>query len=140
MSSVIYMLFLGYESGRKAVKDLVEFEPAAAGRTITILLTELTCYSFLLKHFEHDDLRYRRLKLREEDDRKEVPMLYDRVRSSHGANEHDWLKGKELLPELKTRYEDAVGEHMSAAISRIERKDAAVLDMARSSNVSTEAH
>ena len=119
MSNVIFMLFLGYESGRKAVKELVEYEPAAAERAITILLTELTCYSFLLKHFSHDDLRYRRLKLREEDYRKEVPMLYRRVRSSHGANEHDWLKGRELLPELNARYQDAIGEQMATELAEI---------------------
>jgi hypothetical protein len=68
-SNVILVLFLAYESGRLAVHDLVEFQPSRAERTIVALLTELTCYGFLVrffrKHFGEADLRYVRLKLRE---------------------------------------------------------------------------
>ena len=39
--SVIYMQFLGLESARKAIEDLVEFEPKQAEDMITILLSEL---------------------------------------------------------------------------------------------------
>jgi hypothetical protein len=70
-SNVILVLFLAYESGRLAVDDLVEFQPSKAERTIVALLTELTCYGFLVrffqKHFGESDLRYVRLKLRESD-------------------------------------------------------------------------
>jgi hypothetical protein len=90
--NVILVLFLAFESGRRAVNDLVEFQPTKAERTIVILLTELRCYSFLLdyfhKYFGEDDLRYRRLKLREPDYKQEVvPKLYCKVMEVHGGNE-----------------------------------------------------
>jgi hypothetical protein len=115
MSNVIYMLFLAYESGRKAVKDLIEFEPTAAENTIVILLTELKCYSFLRTHFEPDDVRHARLKLREEVYKQEVPNLYGLVMSPHGDNEKDWLQAKRTAPELANRYRDTFSEEIDAA-------------------------
>jgi hypothetical protein len=47
MVSVIYLTFLGYESARKSISNLVEYQPARAERLIVILLTELKCFSFL---------------------------------------------------------------------------------------------
>lgn len=61
--NIIYMIYLGYESARKAIADLVEFQPDAAERAIVILLTELKCYGFLLTSFSGDDVRARRLRL-----------------------------------------------------------------------------
>ena len=46
---LIKMLFLGFESGRKAVQKLIEYEPTKTDVIIMILITELKCYSFLLK-------------------------------------------------------------------------------------------
>src|SRR5262249_22531871 len=46
MTSLIYMLFLAYESARKAVDKLVGYEPDRVEYKITILLTELKCFQF----------------------------------------------------------------------------------------------
>ena len=62
--NVIYMQFLAFESARKAILDLVEFEPTQAEELITVLLSELPAYRFLLDHFDMD-FRHRRLALRE---------------------------------------------------------------------------
>jgi hypothetical protein len=74
--NVIYLLFLAYESGRTAINELVEFEPTNAECMIVILITELKCYCFLLSYFNHDNVRYLRLKLREETYKNEVPNLF----------------------------------------------------------------
>jgi hypothetical protein len=59
------MLYLGLESARRAVDDLVEFEPTHTERLMVILLSELTAYRFLLKqHHEKNEIRHRRLALR----------------------------------------------------------------------------
>jgi hypothetical protein len=111
ITNVIYLLFLAYESGRKAVHDLIEFQPTAAECTIVILLTELKCYSFLLTHIEHDNFRYQRLKLREENYKQEVPRLFRKVMShAEKENEKDWLPAMRIGMELARRYEDAFGE------------------------------
>lgn len=122
-SNVIYLTYLAYESGRKAVKDLIEFQPTAAESTIVILLTELKCYSFLLKYFGHDSVRYQRLRLREADYKQMVPMLY-RDAMGHGEVLIDWLPAMRTAPELAKRYEDALGEDMASAVARIERERA----------------
>src|SRR5208282_1370691 len=41
LANIIFVLFLGYESARKSIGDLIEFEPTRAEDTIVILLTEL---------------------------------------------------------------------------------------------------
>jgi hypothetical protein len=125
MANVIYMLFLGYESGRKAVKDLIEFQPSAAENMMVILLTELKCYSFLCGYFAGDELRYGRLQLREQDYREFVPRLYRDVMASHTPNERDWCRAVQTAPELARRYQEALREDMTDAVSRIEREDAA---------------
>ena len=112
MVNVIYLVYLGYESARKAVRELVEFQPARAERLIVILLTELKCYSFLRNHFDPSDVRCRRLQLRAADYKQEVPELYRKV-MSHGPNEKDWLQARETIPELATRYKEALGEDLA---------------------------
>jgi hypothetical protein len=118
--NVIYMLFLGFESGRMAIEDLIEFEPAAAENKMVILLTELKCYSILCKHFQHDELRHARLQMREPHYKKEVPDLCRKVNSSHGENDEYWIPAKNTAPELGKRYKDTFGEDMDAAIFRRE--------------------
>jgi hypothetical protein len=109
----IYMLFLGYESGRHAVKGLIEYQPTRAEDMIGILLTELKCYALLMQHFwKEKDFRYARLELRLDEYRDEVPDLYEEV-GSHSDGDRDWIKAKRLLPELAKRYNDAVGESVS---------------------------
>jgi hypothetical protein len=118
LCSVIYLLFLAYESGRLAVNDLVEFEPAAADRKVTILLTELQVYAFLLKRFKDNDVRQLRLKLRERQYVHDVPTLYRDV-MVHGEEDSDWLPAKRLAPELGKRYKEAFGEDIDDAVQRI---------------------
>lgn len=113
--NVIYMMFLGLESARKAIKYLVEFEPEQAERTIVILISELEAYRFLREQFvDKQDIRHQRLDLREADYRKLVPSLCNVVeagRASEGALSLDepsqWEPALRLVPELKRKY-DAV--------------------------------
>jgi hypothetical protein len=119
---VAFVLFLGYESARKAVEDLIEFQPTRAETRIVILLTELKCYAFLLEYFEHDQLRHSRLELRKESYMRIVPDLVRGVNSEYKNND-DWIHARRTIPELERRYKDAFGEEMTAAISRREREE-----------------
>jgi hypothetical protein len=114
MISVIHLTFLSYESARKAISNLVEYQPARAERLIVILLTELKCFSFLRQHFKPDDLRWQRLQLREADYKEQVLDLYDEVVvSPHGQNAKDWLQAQTTIPELESRYQEALGEGLA---------------------------
>jgi hypothetical protein len=117
MLDVVYMIFLGYEAGRKAINHLIEFEPAAAENTIVILITELTCYGLLLRNLKNDLLRYPRLKLRQENYRKITAKLYRKI-DSHRDEEY-WFPARELLPQLSDRYESALGETMDQALATL---------------------
>lgn len=55
MRHLIYMQFLTCESARKAIRDLIEFQPNNAENTITILLSELRAYGFLRRNFASRD-------------------------------------------------------------------------------------
>ena len=76
MCDIMYMQFLAFESARKAVRDLIEFEPNNAENKITIFISELPLYGFLLKHFQPGDLRHARLKLRQKRYEVVVPQVY----------------------------------------------------------------
>lgn len=52
LATVLYMQFLMLESARKAVRDLIEFEPNQVENTVTILISELCAYRFLLHQFD----------------------------------------------------------------------------------------
>jgi hypothetical protein len=122
---VVYMIFLGYEAGRKAIEHLVEFEPSAAENTIVIMITELTCYGLLLGKLK-DDARYPRLRLRAETYRTLAPDLYRKISSNHGESDKYWRPARELLPQLRERYDGAaLGETMDEALARLppERRD-----------------
>jgi hypothetical protein len=97
----IYMLFLAFESGRKAISDLIEFDPEEAELQATILITELECYNFLLGKFAVGDARYARLLLRA----LEYPRICQELRRriTNGAGK-PWQPAKELMPELERRY------------------------------------
>jgi len=128
MRNVIYMQFLAFESARRSVRDLIEFEPNRAENTITILLSELPAYHFLLQHFPKGDVRYARLEERKSRYQSIVPQLYYGTEEAHGkladTNEQlhrlpreeleelrrDWDKAYRMLTELKARYEAAFGE------------------------------
>jgi len=63
--NVIYMMFLGLESARKATAYLVEFEPERVERAMVILLSELEAYRFLLDQFPEQSILFQRLALRQ---------------------------------------------------------------------------
>jgi hypothetical protein len=108
--NVIYMMFLGLESARKAIGHLVEFEPEQAERTIVILISELQAYRFLREQFtDPDDIRHQRLDLREADYRKLVPRLCDAVKAGT-AQFSDWEPAARLVPELKRKYDAVVSQ------------------------------
>jgi len=66
LRNAVYMLYLSLESARKAIEDLVEFEPEVAERTIVILLSELEAYGFLRRRFDDPaDVRHQRIALRQ---------------------------------------------------------------------------
>ncbi len=106
--NIIYTLFLGYESGRKAIDDLVEFQPTRSENMIVILLTELECFPFLCEHFKDDELRFQRLQLREADYDDLVPRLWKTVCEQHEGNEKYWAPAKRMIPELRRRYDRAL--------------------------------
>jgi hypothetical protein len=116
---VLFMLFLGYESARKAVSDLIEFQPTRAENTIVILLTELRCYSFLIKQFPADDVRHIRLELRKADYQRAVPDLCGRLLQI-SDDDPDWRQAQGIFPELASRYKEAVGEDIGEALRRRE--------------------
>jgi hypothetical protein len=97
---IIYMLFLAYEAARNAINDLVEYEPHHMEYTITVLLTEVIAYRFLLDHFQND-FRYGRLMLRFDEYRTIAKNLEAKLH----ANMHDprWSKPIELWDELSDR-------------------------------------
>jgi len=130
---LIYMLFLGLESARHAIKDLVEFEPENAERTITVLISELEAYRFLLNEFSHqDDGRERRLLLRRDQYTDLVRDLCNLVGAKLPASKkeleesmakrkrneayietlkHDfqiWMGAEKLLPDLCQRLQRAM--------------------------------
>ena len=117
MLNVIYLLFLGYESARKAVNDLIEFQPARAERSIVILLTELKCYAFLRKHFTLDDLRRKRLELREDGYRRDIRKLYHEVEASAGHSDELWVQARATLSVLVSRYNEALDDDLEAELS-----------------------
>jgi len=111
--NVVYMLFLAFESARKAVRDLVEYQPENAECTVTIMLTELVCYGFLIEQFDSSDIRYRRLVLRRRQYEKLVPSLCREVEAADENENPDWRKAKELIPELRERFEYACDKRRS---------------------------
>ena len=108
------MLFLGLESGRLAIKDLVEFEPEQAERSIVILISELAAYRFLRTHFtDEHDIRCQRLMLRLPRYQYEVPKLCRLVEDSRKAeldagiaepSKSKWEPASRLLGELRRVY------------------------------------
>lgn len=111
--NVIYMMFLGLESARKAIADLVEFEPEKAERTIVILISELEAYGFLCDQYvDEEDMRHKRLVLRDSIYRDVVPTLCRDVQAGRASKDESheawrWEPALRLLPELSRRY-DAV--------------------------------
>jgi hypothetical protein len=131
MRDVMYMQFLACESARKAVRDLIEFEPNNAENTITILISELPIYGFLLGRFQKGDVRGARLELRRSRYKFVVPQVYRHTEDGFAKYgdaktakkllprlaqddleelSRDWDKAYRMLDELKHRYKVALGE------------------------------
>jgi hypothetical protein len=123
MRNIVYMLFLGLESARNAINDLVEFEPGAAEHTIIILTSELTACRFLCRQFtDPRDVRHRRIMLRAADYQRLVPQLCGFVearRASERTMEAGepsygnwggpaWQPACVLLPELQEHYQATI--------------------------------
>jgi hypothetical protein len=134
MRNVIYMHFLACESARKAVRDLIEFEPSSVENIITILLSELSAYRFLKGAYGARDVRRERLKLRLDRYPVVVQRIRDRAESgpgdiakmakypSYGARDErleelsrDWDKALKMLPDLRCKYLQATGHDLPQA-------------------------
>jgi hypothetical protein len=121
--NVVYTLYLGLESGRKAISHLVEFEPERTERTIVILISELTAYQFLREQFPAvGEMRHDRLVLRQTDYQAIVPELCRQVEDNEAKfsqpkppgsmqdqedrddEARQWCASYQLLNELKSRY------------------------------------
>jgi len=120
--SVIYMLFLMLESARRSITRLIEYEPEQAQNIITILLSELVAYGFLLEVFAKEveqtpgyDARWERLRLRRETYLDFVPSIYRQTRCH--ADDDRWKPAAALLGELDQRYFDAFGERLDPAVA-----------------------
>src|SRR5262249_15596086 len=95
---------------------LGQYQPAKAERLIVILLTELKCYAFLRTRFAPEDLRWRRLQLREAEYRNEVIHLYDEVMvKPHAKHAIEWRQAQETIPSLESRYKEALNHDLASA-------------------------
>jgi hypothetical protein len=103
-------VFLGYESARKAIADLIEFQPTRDENIIVILMTELVCFSFLCEYLRGDSLRFTRLQLREFGYEKVYRELMESVNAPHNQeNVEYWHPVQRMIPELQDRYKAAMG-------------------------------
>lgn len=105
--NIIYMEFLAYETARRAIDDLVEYEPRHVENTIIILLTEVVAFRFLLDKFDRD-FRSARLRLRLPGYREIAEKLETTLRTNFTEPKGDkaeWDKAIELWPELRDRLE-----------------------------------
>jgi hypothetical protein len=115
LKNVIYMMFLTLESARKAVRDLIEFDPNQVENTINILINELYAYQFLMRQFGEqcgdstEDFRYARLRLRLESYREIVGRTYWRA-----------IDGKRYWTEYTAKARDLMLAPSSAAESKSE--------------------
>jgi len=100
MSQSIYMQFLMYESARRAIGELIEFEPNKAESIVNILCSEVVVFGFLQTRYEND-YRGKRLRLRCEEYQGIVPDLYKNIM---GQRHSSWIKAQTTAPELIERY------------------------------------
>lgn len=121
LKNLIYMLYLGLESGRKATDDLVEFEPTHTERTITALLSELDAYTFLRSQYiTPKEVHHDRLILRGPQYMALIKRLNDLLRHQRQAlfhsaqsqvmhypsyEETQWSAALQSLPALNARFE-----------------------------------
>jgi len=115
LETLMKMLFLGFESGRKAVQNLIEYEPVKTDVTIIILLTELKCFSFLMEHEESiKGAVYERIKLRRSDYNDLMKALERKVAlglakcKTDPKRPNEWEKAEIALRALKEVYKKAL--------------------------------
>ena len=114
----LYVLFLGLESARKAIFDLIEFEPEQAENMILVLLSELVAFKFLRrKYFGKHDIYNKRIELRVPGYEQVVPDLkkFVECRAAEAAKSGSpdvakWDRSTALLDELWARYEAAISK------------------------------
>lgn len=112
--NMIYMMFLGLESARKATAYLVEFEPERIERAIVILISELEAYPFLLDQFPDQDIRYQRLALRKPIYEKIVPRLCNLVQDGIAGKfapataPSEWEPASRLTDDLSRKRDAAI--------------------------------
>jgi len=112
---LIYMMFLGLESARRALDKLVEYDPDHDELIIVVLISELRAYGFLCRQFaQANDIRYGQLKLRRAVYEEWVGRVCASVEAGTGKHK-DWERAFRLLPELKKQYEDALSEKSTGA-------------------------
>ena len=99
-NEMIYMQYLMYESGRLAIRELIEFEPNRAESLVNILCSELVLYGFLQERYQ-DDFRGRRLALRREQYERLVPRLDEEIAASRHPS---WERARTTAPEMMRRY------------------------------------
>ena len=116
LRNLLYMLYLALESARKAIHDLVEFEPEQAERTMVVLIGELKAYRFLCGQYVNpQEMRHQRLKLRAADYVALIDELCTLVKASQPAAREErepatqddqlWRQAFQLLPELEQRFQ-----------------------------------
>jgi hypothetical protein len=109
--NAVYLLFLGLESARHAISDLVEFEPEKTERTIVILLSELDAYRFLRCQFQGaEDIFQKRIELRIPVFRKLVADLRTSIKADRASGEESagvtsWEQAEVLWPALDESFE-----------------------------------
>jgi hypothetical protein len=116
--NVIFMVFLGYESARRAIDELIEFEPTHAENKIVLLFTELPAYRFLRRIYAPegrfpDEIRAQRLELRLAEYLKFIPDLCDGVRKH--ACEEKWAKANSLVAGFEDVFAALKAEATKAA-------------------------
>jgi hypothetical protein len=101
--SLVYVIFLGYESARKAIKELIEFEPTKAENMMMILLTELECYTFLCNHYQDDLLRFERFAFRFDEYKDDLAYVSGKI-MHYDANDRNWGPARRTLEPLMDRF------------------------------------
>lgn len=105
--NLIYVLYLGHESARRAIKELIEFEPSRAENIMIILLTELRCFAFLCNYYPHGGLKFQRLLFRLRDYKCDLDALKRDV-AERSENDPDWGPARRTLSALKERYDEVL--------------------------------
>jgi len=105
---MIYMQHLMYESARRAVDALIEFEPNKAESKVNILSSEMVTYGFLVESFPREDFRDIRLRLRAREYHAVVPALEHRIRT--GPHPTNWDRARTTVREMRARYEAMCAE------------------------------